>query len=61
MGAEYTERSYLNVDDVCPYEYTVKGLANNVTYYFAVRAEDSTVGVETHSPVAEGREAVLKR
>jgi hypothetical protein len=45
MPNDYTNRSFLDFDDVCPYEYTVRGLSNNTAYYFAVRAEDSTLGV----------------
>jgi hypothetical protein len=42
---DYANRSFTFYDNNCPYEYTVRGLSNNTTYYFAVRAEDSTRGV----------------
>lgn len=46
VGSEYvSNRCFLNTDDACPYQYTVTGLTNQIAYYFAVRAEDSTVGV----------------
>lgn len=45
VGGDYTTRGYLSNDDACPYEYTVTGLTNEQSYYFAVRAEDSSSGV----------------
>lgn len=44
VGGDYTVRSGSSFDDVCPHEYTISGLQNGKTYYFAVRAEDSTQG-----------------
>jgi hypothetical protein len=51
MGADYVDRSLTSADDGCPYQFTVKGLENGRTYYFLVRAEDSTPG----TPGEEGR------
>ncbi len=51
VGADYAERSLTSADDGCPYQATVTGLENGRTYYFVVRAEDSTPG----TPFDQGR------
>ena len=51
VGADYVERSLTSADDGCPYQSTVTGLENGRTYYFLVRAEDSTPG----TPGDQGR------
>jgi hypothetical protein len=51
VGGDYVDRSLSSADDGCPYETTVTGLQNGKTYFFLLRAEDSTSGM----PGAAGR------
>ena len=61
MGADYTDRGLAGTDDGCPYEFTVTGLANNVLYRFAVRAEDGTAGAAAPNSGFFGGAGSMKR
>lgn len=49
MSPDYVNRGHGGYDDACPYQYTVPGLDNLRTYYFAVRAEDRSQATEVES------------
>ena len=51
MAPDYVDRGMSSADDGSPYQHTVSGLENGRTYFFVVRAEDSTRGGPGGGPV----------